>query len=146
MPHIVPITQKRTSTPSSTPYPISAPLSLVIRGTTEVINGAGLELTDVEAPKVSDADVDFGSVEDTEKAEVDGNDVEVNVEVVVEGKMRTAAPISMLRDVPLYVQAAVFAGPHHHYSGLSVGPLSGQAQHSKLKIGISYSSPNYLDL
>jgi hypothetical protein len=76
----------------------------------EVINGAGLEFTDVEVPEVTDADVDF-EVEDTEEAEVDDDDVDVDVEVAVKRRMRIAAPMSILRDVPLDVQAVVFAGP-----------------------------------
>jgi hypothetical protein len=116
--------------------------------------------------------VDF-EVEDTEEAEVDCDDVEVDVEVVVKRRLRTAAPMSILRDVPLDVQAVVFAGPHHHdrhdpgsllnrylarhkgrlrvrksQSSLSVSSIHmrGKARDSKLKIGISYSSPNYMDL
>jgi hypothetical protein len=94
----------------------------------EVINGAGVEFTDVEVPGVTDADVNFESVEDTEEAEVDDDDVDVDVEVVVKGRLRTAAPVSMLRDVPLDAQAVVFAGPHHHDARPAVEPLSGQAQ------------------
>jgi hypothetical protein len=129
-------------------------------------------LTDVEAPQVTDAHVDF-EVEDTEEAEVD-DDVDVDVEVVVKGRMRTANPMSILRDVPLDVQAVVFAGPHyhdHHDPGPSVEPLSGLAQGKtdsskdsvwtlsvssihmrgklqdpKPRIGISHSRINYLDL
>jgi hypothetical protein len=128
--HIFPIRQRRTSAPGPTPNPISAHLLLVTRGTTEVINGAGLEFTDVEVPEITDADVDFESVEDTEEAEVDDDHVDVDIEVVVKERMRTAAPISILRDVvlPLNAQAVVFAGLHHHEAGPSVEPLSGQEQ------------------
>jgi hypothetical protein len=123
MPHIVPITQRRMTTPSPAPSPISAPLLLATEGTTEVVDGAGLDLSGVEVPEVTDADVDIKSVEDTEEGDADDN-----VEVVVKGRMRTAAPGTILRDVPFDVQAVVFAGPHHHDIGPSVEPLFGQAQ------------------
>jgi hypothetical protein len=42
--------------------------------------------------------------------------------------LRAATPVSILRDVPLDVQAVVFARPHHHDARPTVEPLSRQAQ------------------
>ena len=57
---------------------------------------------DFKVPEVTDADVEF-VFEDNEIAEIDSHDVKVDIEVVVKGRLRSAAPMSILRDVPLDV-------------------------------------------